>query len=190
MIGIPFAFRLSGMVIGVVMLIVMGFFTDYSIRLLVRLGEVSGCKTYPGLVMHYGGLKGYYILLFAQFMFPFLGMCAYSIIVGQMYPQIFTSFFGETVLSQRQPVIAIMTGCVMLPLAMKRDIAGLARWSLLAILGVIFLGVVLIVKGSQVEKPPNRCVYSPHRLHRAIWLVCLRVSRDWVYQCTFFRPFL
>lgn len=85
MIGIPFALSLSGMVTGVILLIVMGFFTDYSIQLLVRLSEITGCKSYPALCTHYGGLKAYYILLFAQFMFPFLGMCAYSIIVGQVY---------------------------------------------------------------------------------------------------------
>mmetsp|Transcript_16313 Transcript_16313/g.42342 ORF Transcript_16313/g.42342 Transcript_16313/m.42342 type:complete len:424 (-) Transcript_16313:49-1320(-) len=156
MIGIPFALRLSGMIVGVILLVVMGFFTDYSIRLLVSLGERTGCKSYPALVMHYGGVKGYYVLLFAQFMFPFLGMCAYSIIVGQMYPSIFTALFGESFLSHRQPVIALMTAVIMLPLAMKRDIAGLARWSLLAICGVIFLGVVLIVSGAKVDRPAGR----------------------------------
>eukprot|EP00037_Helgoeca_nana_P020864 m.208680 g.208680 ORF g.208680 m.208680 type:complete len:424 (-) comp25428_c0_seq1:219-1490(-) len=156
MIGIPFAFREAGMVMGVILLVVMGFFTDYSIRLLVRLGEVSGCKTYPSLVYHYGGRRGYFVLTFAQFMFPFLGMCAYSIIVGQVYPLVFDVFFGYTILSESQPVIAIMTAVIMLPLALKRDIAGLARWSLLAILGVIFLAVVLIVSGSKVDRPPNR----------------------------------
>jgi hypothetical protein len=57
MIGIPFALSLSGMITGIVLLIVMGFFTDYSIRLLVRLSEVTGCKSYPALCTYYGGLK-------------------------------------------------------------------------------------------------------------------------------------
>jgi hypothetical protein len=69
---------------------------------------------------------------------------------------VFDVFFGYTILSESQPVIAIMTAVIMLPLALKRDIAGLARWSLLAILGVIFLAVVLIVSGSKVDRPPNR----------------------------------
>lgn len=72
------------------------------------------------------------------------------------YPAIFTSFFGDTILSKREPVIVIMTLVVMVPLALKRDISGLARWSLLAILSVIFLGVVLIVSGVTVERPPDR----------------------------------
>eukprot|EP00038_Savillea_parva_P003462 m.125993 g.125993 ORF g.125993 m.125993 type:complete len:445 (+) comp11180_c0_seq2:3434-4768(+) len=156
MIGIPFALSLAGFVVGIILLVVMGFFTDYSIRLLVRLGEQTDCKSYPALVLHYGGFKAYYTLLFAQFLFPFLGMCAYSIIVGEVYPAVFTSFFGKTVLSQREPVIGIFTGVIMLPLAMKRDIGGLARWSLLAIFGVVFLGVVLIVSGSKVAYPPDR----------------------------------
>jgi amino acid permease len=59
MIGIPFALSLSGMITGIVLLIVMGFFTDYSIRLLVRLSEVTGCKSYPALCTYYGGLKAY-----------------------------------------------------------------------------------------------------------------------------------
>jgi sodium-coupled neutral amino acid transporter 11 len=158
MIGIPFAFKEAGMIAGILLMIGMGILTDYSIRLLIRLGEVSGTTTYQALVYHYGGRSGYILLSFAQFMFPFFGMCAYSIIVGQMYPLVFTVLFGETALSDRHLVITLMSLFVMVPLAMKRDIAGLARWSLLAIFGIVFLAVVLIIGGTTVEQPVDRYV--------------------------------
>eukprot|EP00035_Acanthoeca_spectabilis_P031672 m.15235 g.15235 ORF g.15235 m.15235 type:complete len:459 (+) comp4890_c0_seq2:336-1712(+) len=156
MIGIPFAFKEAGLITGIFLMIMMGVLTDYSLRLLIHLSEVSGRSTYQNLVFYYAGRSGFIALSFAQFMFPFFGMCAYSIIVGQMYPLVFTVMFGDTFLSDRHPVIAIMSLLVMIPLALKRDIAGLARWSLLAIAGVVFLAFALIIGGTTVEHPKDR----------------------------------
>lgn len=158
MIGIPFAFKEAGLITGIFLMIMMGVLTDYSLRLLIHLSEVSGRSTYQNLVFYYAGRSGFIALSFAQFMFPFFGMCAYSIIVGQMYPLVFTVMFGDTFLSDRHPVIAIMSLLVMIPLALKRDIAGLARWSLLAIAGVVFLAFALIIGGTTVEHPKDRWV--------------------------------
>ena len=83
-------------------------------------------------------------------------MIAYGIIVGQTMPAIFDSALGESFLSDRHAVIALMTFTVMLPLSCNRDIAALARWSLLALFGVVVIICVTLALGVSVESPPGR----------------------------------
>lgn len=47
-------------------------------------------------------------------------MIGYTIIVGQSLPKVFDNLIGESFLSDRHAVIAIMTVCVMLPLSLNK----------------------------------------------------------------------
>ena len=42
----PYAFRQAGVVLGMIILVVIAFITDYSLILMVRGGEISGTKSY------------------------------------------------------------------------------------------------------------------------------------------------
>eukprot|EP00040_Diaphanoeca_grandis_P007875 m.42721 g.42721 ORF g.42721 m.42721 type:complete len:468 (+) comp19194_c0_seq1:229-1632(+) len=154
MIGVPFALSEAGLVVGVVLLLVVGWLTDYSIRLLIKYGLKSKQMTYGGLVRYYLGTKGYVVLIITQFFFPFFAMCAYSIIVGQMYPSVFHQIGGGKagIMENRQFVIVLFSCCLMIPVSLKSEIEGLANWSAVAIFGIIFLAFALII-GQQYLPP-------------------------------------
>ena len=46
MIGIPFALKEAGFGLGLVLLVLVGILTDYSLRLMVRAGTLSGTSSY------------------------------------------------------------------------------------------------------------------------------------------------
>ena len=46
MIGIPFALKEAGFGLGLILLVVVGVLTDYSLRLMVRAGTLSGTTSY------------------------------------------------------------------------------------------------------------------------------------------------
>lgn len=48
-------------------------FTDYSIILLIKAGNLSGMNTYQALVHKTYGFIGYLILSTLQFLYPFIG---------------------------------------------------------------------------------------------------------------------
>ena len=73
-----------------------------------------------------------------------------------MYPSVFHEIFGETALNNRYAAILLMTFTFMVPLAMKSELEGLARWSALAIFGVLYLGVALLISGQSVDSPSDR----------------------------------
>ena len=77
-------------------------------------------------------------------------------IVGQTYTIVFDRLLGHTFLSKETPVKIIMTLTVMLPLSLNKRMESLARWSLVAMAGVIIVGIVVIARGVSVEKPWNR----------------------------------
>jgi sodium-coupled neutral amino acid transporter 11 len=77
LIGIPFALKEAGLGMGLILLVLMGWVTDYSITLLVRTGVENKRLAYGELVTHLLGSKGYVCLTFAQFFFPVCGMIAY-----------------------------------------------------------------------------------------------------------------
>lgn len=119
-IGMPLALREAGFGFGIMLIIMVGWITDYSVRTLVRSGVAAGKSNYQDLVQLTLGRWGYRALTFGQLLFPFFGMIAYGIIVGQTMPKIFAAALGESFLSQRRPVIALLTFGLMIPLSMNK----------------------------------------------------------------------
>jgi sodium-coupled neutral amino acid transporter 11 len=119
-IGMPLALRQAGFGFGIMLIIFIGIITDYSVRILIRAGVTADKRSYQGLVEHALGKWGYRALTFGQLFFPLFGMIAYGIIVGQTMPKIFDAMLGESFLSHRRPVIAVLTLGLMMPLSMNK----------------------------------------------------------------------
>eukprot|EP00055_Hartaetosiga_balthica_P008710 m.33309 g.33309 ORF g.33309 m.33309 type:complete len:422 (-) comp6441_c3_seq1:478-1743(-) len=155
-IGMPFALKEAGFGLGIILVIGMGIITYYSINILIQCGVKIKKPCYQNLVSHVMGKSGFVLLSFGQFFFPFFGMIAYSIIVGQTLPKLFDSAFGSSFLSHREPVITIFTLFFMIPLSLNKEIESLSRWSLLALTGVFVLIVIVIIEGAIVDSPDDR----------------------------------
>lgn len=74
-LGIPYAFNLSGVGLGVILLILVAIITDYSLVLMLRSAHLSGSFSYQSLMKSAFGKYGYVVLSFLQFIYPFIGKC-------------------------------------------------------------------------------------------------------------------
>lgn len=83
-LSLPYAFRLSGWALGTVMLIVGALATVYSIDLLIRARNATGCKSYEELTVHiFGHFMGIIVEL-NIFIFCFGTAVAYIIAIGDI----------------------------------------------------------------------------------------------------------
>uniref|UniRef100_A0A8C0GF46 Putative sodium-coupled neutral amino acid transporter 11 n=1 Tax=Chelonoidis abingdonii TaxID=106734 RepID=A0A8C0GF46_CHEAB len=71
-IGLPYSMKEAGFPLGVLLLVVVAYITDYSIILLIKGGNLSGTNSYQELVNKSYGFIGYLILSTLQFFYPFI----------------------------------------------------------------------------------------------------------------------
>ncbi|KAJ7405302.1 putative sodium-coupled neutral amino acid transporter 11 [Willisornis vidua] len=93
-IGLPYSMKEAGFPLGVLLLFVVAYITDYSIILLIKGGNLSNTKTYQDLVRKTYGRVGYIILSTLQFLYPFIAMISYNIITGDTLTKVFQRIPG------------------------------------------------------------------------------------------------
>ncbi|CAA7263147.1 unnamed protein product [Cyclocybe aegerita] len=159
-IGLPYALRQAGFFAGLVLLTVLCAVTDWTIRLIVINGKLSGGRSYIDIMDHCFGPSGRAAVSFFQFSFAFGGMCAFGIIIGDTLPQVLRSVFPTLpttpilkIFANRQFIIALCTTCVSYPLSLYRDIHKLSRASGLALIGMFIIVGSVLIEGPHV--PPE-----------------------------------
>lgn len=154
-IGIPYAFKQSGFALGVILLIVTGIITDYSILLLVEGGRLSNTDTYQDVVLVAFGRPGFYLLTLLQFLYPFIAMISYNVVIGDTITKVLLRIGGDnlvnTVLVNRQFIIFLSTLLVNLPLSLYRDIAKLSKWACASVLLILFIIICVCVRVPDFE---------------------------------------
>ncbi|RXN31541.1 sodium-coupled neutral amino acid transporter 11 [Labeo rohita] len=93
-IGLPYSLSQAGLPMGLLLLILVAFITDYSIILLIRGGNLSGTHSYQSLVQSTFGQIGYLIVSALQFLYPFIAMISYNIITGDTLTKVFMRIQG------------------------------------------------------------------------------------------------
>ncbi|KAI2660902.1 hypothetical protein H4Q32_008586 [Labeo rohita] len=129
-IGLPYSLSQAGLPMGLLLLILVAFITDYSIILLIRGGNLSGTHSYQSLVQSTFGQIGYLIVSALQFLYPFIAMISYNIITGDTLTKVFMRIQGVgpgNILTERHFVILMSTVLFTLPLSLYRDIAKLGK---------------------------------------------------------------
>lgn len=152
-IAIPFALRESGLIPGVVLLIIVAYLTDKSLRMLVELAcfhpRLQGLdvRTYEDLMSFPLGRYGSAFILGSMLAFAYGAMVAYLLIIKDTIPTILG--VGDDNNSnnfvKRDIILVVTTLIVVVPLAVQRDMAHLAFtsfWSVIAdIVLVIFIAM-------------------------------------------------
>uniref|UniRef100_A0A671XGR9 Putative sodium-coupled neutral amino acid transporter 11 n=1 Tax=Sparus aurata TaxID=8175 RepID=A0A671XGR9_SPAAU len=153
-IGLPYALNQAGLPLGLLLLIVVAFITDYSIILLIKGGNLSGTNSYQSLVQSTFGFPGFLILSVLQFLYPFIAMISYNITTGDTLTKVFQRIPGvgpDHILAERHFVILLSTVAFTLPLSLYRNIERLGKVSLIAThLSVSFSGFKAASKTSVV----------------------------------------
>ncbi|KAJ8352278.1 hypothetical protein SKAU_G00237540 [Synaphobranchus kaupii] len=164
-IGLPYSMNQAGFPLGMLLMILVAFITDYSIILLIKGGELSGTRSYQALVQSTFGFTGYFILSVLQFVYPFIAMVSYNIITGDTLTKVFQRIPGvgpDHILAERHFVILVTTIVFTLPLSLYRDISKLGKMSLLSMVLTLVILVTVIIRaatlGSQI--PPTENAWS------------------------------
>ncbi|TFK44705.1 amino acid transporter [Crucibulum laeve] len=156
-IGLPYAVRQAGFVMGLLLLVILCGVTDWTIRLIVINAKLSGRRSYIDIMDYCFGPSGRAAVSFFQFAFAFGGMCAFGIIIGDTLPSVMRSIFPNLasipflkLFVNRQFIIALCTICVSYPLSLYRDIHKLARASGLALVGMLIIVCSVLIEGPHV----------------------------------------
>jgi sodium-coupled neutral amino acid transporter 11 len=158
-IGQPFAFRNSGLAGGVLVMALLTYLIDWTLRLIVVNAAMSSTHLYQDTVHHCFGLGGKWLLLFAISSFAYGGCMAFCIIIGDTIPHVLRAFVPEVVtlwpatawLFHRNAIIVIFTTCISYPLLLNRDISKLARASGFALLGMLVIVVLTVVRAPMAD---------------------------------------
>ncbi|KAK4057963.1 hypothetical protein OIO90_001182 [Microbotryomycetes sp. JL221] len=156
-VGLPYALREAGFFVGLILLVVLGLVTDWTIRLIVLNAKMSGRRTYIDIMDSCFGPRGRAAVSFFQFAFAFGGMCAFCVILGDTIPRVFAAVLPQDkgwflqLITSRQFVVAFLTLTVSYPLSLYRDIEKLSKASALALVSMVFIVVSVGVRGPGVD---------------------------------------
>ncbi|KAG8247226.1 hypothetical protein J6590_065353 [Homalodisca vitripennis] len=117
--SIPYAFQQAGFGLGILLLALVAWVTDYSLRLMVQSAHVSGTFSYSGIMAAAFGSTGFYLLSTLQFMYPFIAMVSYNVVVGDTVTKVLVRMFGlspTALLARRDFVVLLCAFTVVIPL--------------------------------------------------------------------------
>ncbi|XP_070694655.1 putative sodium-coupled neutral amino acid transporter 11 [Pempheris klunzingeri] len=150
-IGLPYALSQAGLPLGLLLLIVVAFITDYSIILLIKGGNLSGTNSYQSLVQSTFGFLGFLVLSGLQFLYPFIAMISYNITTGDTLTKVFQRIPGVGpghILAERHFVIVLSTLAFTLPLSLYRNIEKLGKVSFLSMVLTLIIVIIVIIRGA------------------------------------------
>nr|XP_046261091.1 putative sodium-coupled neutral amino acid transporter 11 [Scatophagus argus] len=166
-IGLPYALSQAGLPLGLLLLIIVAFITDYSIILLIKGGDMSGTNSYQSLVQSTFGFPGFLILSGLQFLYPFIAMISYNITTGDTLTKVFQRIPGvgpDHILAERHFVILLSTIAFTLPLSLYRNIERLGKVSFLSMVLTLTILIVVIIRaatfGPQIPPTENAWAFA------------------------------
>lgn len=156
-IGQPFAFRNSGLIGGIVVMVLLTFLIDWTLRLIVVNAQMAQTKSYQDTANYCFGRWGRILLLVSISSFAYGGCMAFCVIIGDTIPHVLKLVIPESVtnpdtsvigwLFERNIIICVFTACISYPLSLNRDILKLAKASGFALLGMLIIVVVTVTRG-------------------------------------------
>ncbi|XP_023932089.1 putative sodium-coupled neutral amino acid transporter 11 [Lingula anatina] len=178
-VGMPFALKEGGIGMAVLLIIVVGVLTDYSLQLLIAAGLQSKTSTYQDVMQVAFGRPGFYLISLLQFANPFLAMTSYNIIAGDTIEKIVYRTASESVknsvLGNRQFILFLFTIFISMPLSCYRNIAKLSKFSACAILSISFVTVFIMVRAvtmaREVPKTDDAWIFAEDGIVQAMGII-------------------
>lgn len=153
-IGIPFAVKESGLILGLFLLAFVAFLGVRSLRIIVETASYHpklksvGVKTYEDLMFMPFGNRGSHFILANKFIFAYGSMVAYLLIIKDTVPAVLGMADDQVM---RQVIMVVTSLVIMLPLSLLRDMASLAWTSLLSVAADVVLIVFMCIYAPLVE---------------------------------------
>jgi solute carrier family 38 (sodium-coupled neutral amino acid transporter), member 11 len=135
-VGIPYAVNQCGFMSGILLIIICAYITDKSLYLLITTAKHIHVPTYETLAEGCFGSTGYYFICMNMFICAYGAMVSYLLIMKQTFGALLLSTNMDDITNyhaiaydtiyMRRILLFIISFCVVLPIACKRDMADLA----------------------------------------------------------------
>eukprot|EP00804_Cyclotella_cryptica_P006117 CCRYP_010718-RA/>CCRYP_010718-RA protein AED:0.01 eAED:0.00 QI:0/0/0/1/1/1/2/0/599 len=160
-LSLPYAFSLTGLVPGILLLLVSGILTILSIDVIVSSCVQSHLIKYEDVAVRWGGRTAGRILEASLLVFCFGTAVAYIVAVGDILDRGIRSLLDWNgreekekdeeddawwiQLYSRERVMIVFWLCVMFPLSLQRHVEGLEKFSSLGVLSIVFLVLAAVI---------------------------------------------
>jgi len=140
-IGIPFSLRHTGLLAGLFLLVLVGYLTAFSVKLIIGLGRQLECDNYESLAMKIFGRRGFTTVSLFMALLGFGAMIAYMVVIGDVVPHLLGV---EKSTTARVMSIIVVSATTMLPLALLKSMASLSFTSSASVLADLVLVIIVI----------------------------------------------
>ncbi|GET91179.1 amino acid permease [Leishmania tarentolae] len=161
-LGLPAATDSAGIILSMIFIVIITYFSVFSMYILALASENTGIKTFEGLARWLFPAKRYafsYWAAFIRFFHGFSGCVAYVISVGNCFGAIFTGaekqnpdnsairFLAST--QGNRVLTVIVWVCIMLPMVIPKHIDSLRYASAIAVTFMVYFVFVVVAHSSR-----------------------------------------
>lgn len=153
--GIPYAFKQSGFISAILLLIVLTFIVGKSIELLIKSGERTvNADCYQSLMYELFGRIGFFAVSVFMFLFAFGAMIAYLIIIADNVVPVILHLTGVEI--SRFIVLTVSVLALVAPLSFKKEYSSLGKASLFSMVAVLLLVAIVSIQAPvEISKSDN-----------------------------------
>jgi len=172
-VGLPYAMKEAGIVLGVMLMILMVCLSKYSVVLLVKTGVVENVRNYEELMERLFGFYGYMSVMILIFLFDFGVIVTYLIILGdvssEVVREIAYNYFDlndsrrewvDDAWNLRRATISSICVVVIFPLCLFRDISKLERFAMISVgasASVVLVCLIAAIFQDNCPAGPSSC---------------------------------
>ena len=153
-LSLPYAFSLTGLIPGVLLLLLSGYLTVLSIDVIISSCVNTKLYKYEDVAVRLTGRSAGRALEASLLVFCFGTAVAYIVALGDILDQFVRSAIesagdkkdeGSTSIYSRERAMILFWVLVMFPLSLQRHMEGLERFSSLGVLSIIFLVLASVI---------------------------------------------
>ena len=155
-LSVPLAFQQAGLILGVILFILGACSTFFFLRLLILSSELSGVKSYSGIARKLYGPCTEAFTHCCLLLNLYGTSISYVVASGSMLSPVVLLLFGRQN-DQHIPyylsskcIMIVVTLLIIIPASLYRTMGALRYSSLIAVIGSIYLAVVVMVQGRLV----------------------------------------
>eukprot|EP00529_Nitzschia_sp_RCC80_P010480 CAMPEP_0113441098 /NCGR_PEP_ID=MMETSP0014_2-20120614/900_1 /TAXON_ID=2857 /ORGANISM="Nitzschia sp." /LENGTH=775 /DNA_ID=CAMNT_0000331917 /DNA_START=119 /DNA_END=2443 /DNA_ORIENTATION=+ /assembly_acc=CAM_ASM_000159 len=163
-VGLPFAFKMSGFWAGCFLVVFVGIMTDKSLRLLIETAKHVHVPSYETVAEAAYGKTGFWFVACSMFLMAYGAMLTYLMIVKDTFSAIIfghgdnvmedsgeddeldgdDSSDGWTLKQKKRILLCVVSSLVMFPVSCQRDMADLAKTSRMNVAMQIIMTFVVV----------------------------------------------
>ncbi|CAH0480412.1 unnamed protein product [Peronospora belbahrii] len=148
-LALPYAVAQAGLILGISLIVLGSIATNFTLRMLLECSNLSQARSYMDLAMATGGRKlaGFTQLVVCMNLFgTSIGYLVGSAELIQLALRTFLGNTSQSVFLDRQVLILILIGFLVLPLSLLQSLDSLRFSSLFSIICIVFMALVIVIK--------------------------------------------